>query len=236
MKVAVCDDERMSLVQLQEMLKKIKQVNRVDLFVNIENFMKTLGGENYDVVLMDIVWERSKRKNGIDFASEIQKISPETRIIYITKYVEEYVEDIFLKPSNLSGVLVKPVKLEMLRKNLEKIEQDLEKTEERLVLRYQGTVLAVPFSHILYLENQLHRVVVVTEQKRYLSSENLERVKLRLDSRFLPCHKSFVVNMDKILEFQAKGIELLTGCLIPVSKSNYKTAKEKYFNYVSDRM
>lgn len=235
MKVAVCDDQRIILKQMQEMLKKINTVSLIHLFPDMEAFLKMLReGEYYDVILMDIVWEQAK--NGIDVASEIQQISPTSKIIYITGYAVEYIENIFLKPSNLSGFIMKPVKIEVLQENLEKVKREMGQTEEKLVIKYKGNIFAIPFSDILYVENKLHRAQIVTEHKVYLSNENLEMVKKRLDSRFLICHKSYAVNMDKILEFKSNSVVLRPDIKISVSHARYEGARENYLQYIGNQM
>lgn len=235
MNVAVCDDQQIILDEVRMQLEKMSQVEKISLFSDIDEFLKNLQlGEFYHVVLMDIVWKR--KENGIDFASKLKEITPMTKIIYITGYGVEFVEDIFLRPANLSGYLMKPIKYEALLKNIEKIEKEFESKEKQLVLRYRGVISAIAFSDILYIENQLHRVSVVSEQKTYYSNENLERVKQRLNDQFLFCHKSYVVNMNEILEFKSNGIVLSTGVWIPVSKARYKEAKEKYCYYVGEQM
>lgn len=235
MKVAVCDDQRIILEQIREMLKKIKIVTQIRLFSDVESFLKLLReGEYYDAILMDIVWKQEAQ--GIAVASEIQRICPTSKIIYMTGYAMEYMEDIFLKPANLSGFIMKPVKPEILMENLEKVKREMNKTEERLVIKYKGNIFSVPLSDILYIENKLHKVQVVTEQKRYLSNENLEKVKQRLSHRFLTCHKSFVVNMDKIMEFKNNIVVLKPDVEIPVSQSRYESAKESYLRYIGEQM
>lgn len=235
MKVAVCDDQREVLNQLDGMLKQISFVKKVHLYSDLDIFLSVPDEEmDYDAVLMDIDWKSGR--TGIDVAEELQRRSPAAKIIYITAYTMEYVEDIFLKMSNLSGFLMKPIKAERLKKNLEKIRDQKVCTDGKLVISSRGNRIAIPFRDILYMENQLHRVHIVLAGKEYWCYERLEQLKQRLNGQFVSCHKSYVVNMEQILEFRSTEIEMTCGACIPVSKTRYKEAKDCFFAYLSGKL
>ena len=240
MKIAVCDDQQPFLYQLRDMLNEIKFVKQIELFSNIDSFLRILReGEYYDVILMDIDWRQER--NGIDFGEELLGVSPTSTVIYMTAYGASYAEHVFLKPSNLGGFLMKPVKPELLEKSLKRTEEQQRRSEERLVVKSRGNILALPYEDILYLENQLHKVRIITRQKEYFCSETLENVKTRMGEEFLSCHKSYVINMDYVLEFHGSEVILMVPGEkgthpVPVSKARCNEAKERYFKYISDKM
>lgn len=235
MNIAVCDDQPEALEELKEMLKQISFVKRIHIYSDISVFLNALQEEtHYNAVLMDIDWRNEK--TGIDFAEEMQTLSPLTKIIYITAYTMEYVEDIFLKTSNLSGFLIKPVKPEQLEKNLRKIQNQQKEPHKNLVINSKGNTIVIPFQSIIYIENQLHRVHIVLDGKEYWCYERLELIKERLNEQFLACHKSYVVNMEQILEFRTTEIQMTHGKNVPVSKARYREAKERFFRYMSEKM
>ena len=235
MKVAVCDDQPAALEELKNRLSQILIVKRVHTYSDIDVFWAALkAGEYYDVVFMDIDWKQNE--TGIDFAQQLFEISPYTRLIYVTAYALDYVEDIFLRNTNLSGFLQKPVKEELLLRNLEKIRQEQPMTEGKLLIYCQGSHIAIPFRDIRYLESRLHKTCIVLQKQEYFCNEKLERVKEQLDTRFLHCHKSYIVNMDYIQELRGREVILEDGCSVPVSKARGKEAKERVFAYVSGRI
>lgn len=67
---------------------------------------------------------------GLDFARQLYQSCPYTKLVYITSYTLEYVEDIFLGQSNLSGFLTKPVRIEQLKKIFDKIRREAQEVEE----------------------------------------------------------------------------------------------------------
>lgn len=235
MNLAVCDDQTEALNELEKVLKRFPFVKKVHIYSDISVFLSVLKEDiHYDVVLMDIDWR--KDRTGIDFAEEMQSLSPLTKIIYITAYTLDYVEDVFLKTSNPSGFLMKPVKEAQLEKNLKKILEQKKEITKNLLISSRGTAIAIPLSSILYLENQLHRVHIVLAEKEYWCYERLEFIKKRLNESFLTCHKSYVVNMEQILEFRNGEIWLNHGKKVPVSKARYREAKERFFLYMAEKI
>lgn len=233
--VAVCDDQKESLIQISNLLEEIPYVQKIDTFSDMNLFYEEIkDGKYYDVIFMDIDWKQEK--TGIDFAAELQKYSPNSQIVYVTAYTMEYVEDVFLKTSNLSGFLKKPVKKEQLEKNLEKIMRRWQEVDGKLLIRQKGSVVAIPLKEILYLESRLHKVNIVLRDESYLCNEQLSAIKPKLNEQFLEIHKSYLVNMEYIQELRTSEVALNNGTILSVSKTRASQAKKRFFEYMSRRI
>lgn len=236
-RVAICDDQPESMEELKKLLLQTSVVGKVHTYSDIDTFWAVLeDGGYYDVVFMDIKWGQDTTATGIDFAERLYEKCPYTRLVYVTAYAAEYVEDIFLKNTNLSGFLTKPVRREQLVRNLEKIEKEQSVTAGKLLIYYQGSHIAIPFCDILYLESRLHKTNIVLKEREYLCNERLEKLKAQLGGQFLRCHKSYVVNMEYIKEFQGREIVLINRNVIPVSKARMREAKDRFFSYISEQV
>ena len=235
MRIAVCDNMPSVLEEIRQQMESLGYTTGVDYFSDIQMFFEELNnGEEYDVVLMDIDWQ--SEKTGIDFAEELHRLSPATQIIYITAYTMDYVEDIFFQKSNLSGFLPKPLKMEQLHKNLEKVKRRNCKSDGKLLIRHKGTMYALVFDEIVCLESQLHKVYITTKDNIYECAERLDQIQERLDERFLRCHKSYSVNMNYIQELKNSKIKLINESTVPVSKKRYTQAKEDYCLFLLGKM
>lgn len=62
----------------------------------------------------------------------------------------------------------------------------------------------------------------------------LDDIKLMLDSRFVQCHKSFIVNLSCAVELKADSIVLYNGESVPVSARKLKETRTAFTNYVGD--
>lgn len=232
MRVAVCDDQQEALEDLCAKIEKTGLVKEVAPFQKIDDLKALLHEkEKPDVVFMDIEWNGDK--NGIDFAEAIYKVSPKTKIIYVTSYTDKYVQNIFLKDANRSGFLVKPVQEEMLRNIIERLRRlQYRESREKLLIPYKSRVFCIPIRNILYVESRSRYVTIHTVKSSYTCIERMKNMKDRLDSRFVYCHKSFLVNMNAIELFLPGEMVLKTGKQIPISKGRYRETKQTFFQYM----
>lgn len=53
-----------------------------------------------------------------------------------------------------------------------------------------------------------------------------------LKNGFFRCHRSYIINLDSIRQFSKKDIVMNNNTVIPISRNNFNTFKETYFNYM----
>lgn len=232
MQIAVCDDNTGALAELERQLRLLDRVEGVACFSSLEAFLLSVEeGRRCDAVLLDIDWEG--RDEGLDAAERLARLSPRTRIIFVTGYNDRFSQQIFLRGATPSGYLVKPVDQKLLEACLEKAASELVLEEEpALVVRSRGGVLSIPAREILYLEGSGHNVFIHTLRERLDIYGRLDAVQRDLPPGFCRCHKSFVVNMAHIRRFQQPDILLKTGAAVPVSRARYAQAREDYFRFM----
>lgn len=235
MEIAICDDNELFIAGLKEQLQTLQMAENIITFSNLDTFFCSVeGGKRYDVVFMDIEW--GKDVAGMDAAAELYRLSPDTRVIYVTGRVDRYSQHIFLHRANMSGYLTKPVDGELLKANLQKVADDLPLGDQPvLVLRQKGAPVSIPLREIYFIESSAHTVSVHTEDDTVTAYERLETIMHTLPTGFFQCHKSYIVNMSRIRRFQASDILLKNGERIPVSRSKYNETKEAYFSYIGQK-
>jgi DNA-binding LytR/AlgR family response regulator len=235
MVIAVCDDNELFLKEIEEQLKTIPLVDSISTFSNLDAFMFSIdGGKRYDAVLMDIMWHENAE--GMSAATELFKLCPDAKIIYVTGHVEQFSQQIFLHRAKLSGYLTKPVDIELLRANLQKVADGLHLADEpALTLRQQGGTISIPLREINYIESMGHTVRVHTDGETATAYEQLEDIMRLLPPGFCQCHKSYIVNMGRIRRFQSDGVLLKNGSHIPVSRARLIQAREAYHNYIGHK-
>lgn len=232
MEIAICDDNKLFLEQFERQLQRIPLVSTIFSFFDYNTFLFSIDeGKQYDAILLDIEWERER--TGIDIAEELYKLSPHSKIIYVTGNSERFSQRIFLHKANLSGFLTKPVDAGLLYANLKKVADAIPYHEQpTLVLRRHGAPVSIPLREIFYIESQGHTVEVHTAEETVISYERLESLLQTLSTGFYQCHKSYIVNMSQIRRFQSSDVLLKNGETVPVSRARYAKTKEAYFNYM----
>ena len=232
MRVAICNAERLALEALRTMVAGSSLVNRVYGFLSLDDLWDGIEtGIHFDLVFLQMEWK--EQQDGIDFAANVMKVSPTTQIIYVAEENNRLAQQIFLKPANICGYLVKPVEMELLDKLLDKAWHIIEESDaEKLVVHQRGVVHAIPLRKICYLESRGHQIFIHTFKERVVCYDRLESMKEHVPSHFQQCHKSYLVNFDNVRRIEHNRIILKTEEEIPISRSKYAQVREAYSRYV----
>lgn len=236
MHIAICDDNNTAIEYLASICKEIPFISSIISYSSPETLLSDIQtGRNFDTLLMDIDFESGK--NGIDYVEKIYHANPAIRTIYVTGYTERFVQHIFLKKSSLVGFLSKPAQKDILKELLSKVKKELDDDKSFLICTTgKGTVHNISCHSILYLESNAHKVLIHTEIDNavYTVYDRLTSFLDKLPSNFIQCHKSYLINMDKIKKIDKKTVFLLDGTCIQISKKYASTIKKDYFNYMQN--
>jgi len=231
LKLAVCDDNPLFLQEITEVLEMDRRVEKVFVYENPQNLLKQIekSEKDFDAIFMDIEFEQGE--NGIQYVKEIFRMAPEIQMIYVTGYHDKYIQQIFFADANLAGYLMKPLDKEILEQYLDKIH---EKKNQRSVFTFsvRGKTHMIPMDCILYLESNNHRVFIHTENGTYSIYDKLSNIHKKLPSTFIQCHKSFLVNLNRVKHIEGNEIFLSDGLKVPISKVHQERVRKSFFLYL----
>lgn len=232
MKIAVCDDQKECLIYVSDLLKTIKRIENIKEYSNIKQLQLDIEyNETFDIIIMDIDWKQEK--NGIDYAHEIYCVSPQTQIIFLTGYNDQYSQSVFLKPTNLAGYVTKPINRVILEANIENAwRRKQEEDSKKLTIIHKNRALSLYNKDIVYIESVGHKAIIHTRNQDYICYEKLNDLKKRMDSYFVECHKSFLVNMEEISRIEKDKMIFFDGREAPISKKKYDDVRKIYFKYI----
>ena len=234
MNIAICDDDAIAIEYLFSLCREIPLVNTITPYNSPKNLITDIrAGSVFDVIIMDIDFETEK--NGIDYSEEIYQLAPSTRTIYITGHTDRFIQNIFLQKSSLIGFIIKPAQKDILENLLSKAQQELDKDKQNFICNFgKGNMENIPISKILFLESNGHHVLIYTEDRSeaYTVYSRLSLLEKQLPSSFRPCHKSYLINMDKIKRIEKREVILTDGTAIQISKSYGTRIKEDYIRYM----
>ena len=108
-----------------------------------------------------------------------------------------------------------------------------ERQESRLTVTFQNRVSAVALRDISYIEFSVRSATIHAGTRVLRTYEKLSSLQQRVDSRFIQCHKSYLVNMDYVIGFQGNALELCGGVEIPVSQSRAKVTREALLDHLT---
>lgn len=205
--VSICEDETYLVSELQRLLDEYCRLKDIPLsistFPNGEKLL--LSGRTSDIMLMDI---KLPGHDGTDIVRRLRELGCGSQVIFITAY-PQYVFQAF----DLDAVhyILKPVTAEKLFPALDKAIKRVSPEREKTLLIVSGTrVSRVPFQDVLYCEAGDHRIMIHTLAETFQFFGTLDAVHNRVDERFFRAHKSYLVNMDHVIEKQT-GYAIMTG-------------------------
>jgi DNA-binding LytR/AlgR family response regulator len=217
--IGICEDTAEDRVRLEKDVQSLAQPSdRVTAYANGSELLDAVytAGRQMDMLLLDI---EMPALSGIDTALELQKVSPSTQIIIITKFKEYALKGYEIRPSNY---LLKPVSVNELRVEIDRarlIAGDV--IGETLFIKGRDTVAFVPLKDILYIECFDHTLHVHAVTAKYKYQYRLGSLDYDLtDKGFCCIHKSFLVNFRHVerIDRTNRTAMLDTGETVPVSK------------------
>ena len=99
--------------------------------------------------------------------------------------------------------------------------------KKTFVIKRRFGIYVMPAESIVYMENMRRKVVVQTNDGLYEFYGKLSDVEKALDERFLLCHRSYMINMDKVEAMEHSRVLFDDKSSIYLGRSTYaRTAKQ----------
>ncbi|OZG61968.1 DNA-binding response regulator [Bifidobacterium lemurum] len=167
---------------------------------------------------------------GIDAVRRLFPPSCGTQVIYVTGHIE-YCTRVY--NTDHVSFLLKPVRESDLRDALARAAVRLREESERPIgVRVGNAEYSVTPRDIIYAESRGRISRIHTERGVIESYLKLDELSARLPSRFVRCHKSYLVNLAYVWRFQSAQMELSNGVTVPVSQRRAAQAREAFLSYV----
>ena len=155
MRIAICDDDLNEQKQIEEALRGWDPTKSAEKFVSGTSLLEAAKkAPQIDIVFLDIYMPG---ENGIDTAKALQKISPDTGIVFVT-FSREHAVDAF----SLYAVhyLIKPVTTEGIIESFRRLTESRTRYRERIALKVGRDRHTVFLDQIFLLESDNHAVNV----------------------------------------------------------------------------
>lgn len=230
MRIAICEDEKIIAEQIWGYLFDKEDIE-AQYFLEPEKLLAEYeAGRRFDVLFCDAKMEGL---DGIALCRKLRDYDPDLYIVFMTNYVE-------YAPAGyevgLFRYLLKPITKEMVEKVLEEICRDADKGG-KLVLKTSIGTMVVNTHDILYMEIQDKETEVHCEDSVLRVSKSLaELEELVTELPFFRIHRKYLVNLERVREFDQLQLTLDNGVLLPISyrKSHeFKTTLYKYLQQKS---
>jgi two-component system, LytTR family, response regulator len=207
-KVIIADDDLSSKTLLCYFIELLPEFKVVGKAANGQELIELVKKEKPDVVLVDI---QMPGINGVEAAKVCKEMFPALKVIFTTGS-DEFAVEAF----NLSAIdyIVKPIEKIRLFIALEKAKQSLQFVEKKEARVFSKSKLAIKSNHsflyiliedILYIEKVGRKSIIHTENHQFETLESLQEIEERLPEFFYKTHRSYLVNLRKVVKIEAFG-------------------------------
>ena len=236
------DDEFSSLKVLQQKVEKLfPEISILATFQKPEEAIEFIKKNKPHILFLDI---QMPRINGFELLSALDGLN--FQVIFVTAYNEYALAA--LKKSAI-GYVLKPVDDEQLQDAVSKaliaIEQskqlesnnklidiltDAISNKNKIIVPTAKGLSFIPQDEVLHLEGyEGYTKFHLSNKTELLSSYNLGKFEGFLGKSFFKCHKSHIVNLEKVRSFENEGYLVLeSGNRVPISKANKQAFLELY--------
>jgi two-component system LytT family response regulator len=236
MKAIIVEDEFLAREELKYFITNYSKIDIVAEFEDGIEVLKFIQKSEVDIIFMDI---NIQSLDGVLLAKSISKFSKKPYIVFITAYREHAAEafeieafDYILKPYSESRIVSMLKKLETSNDNKE---NNFHKTniQNKINLWKNEKIFVVDMDDIYYCVAEERITQVFTKKDAYSVNLGIAEFYDSLPKDiFFRCHRSYIVNINKIREIipwfnNTYNLKLQDiDYQIPVSRSNLKEFKQ----------
>ena len=212
----VCEDEKdLRKIEVEEITKfmmnydidyKIHEFS--DYNEKFEDYVKK--EEGFKIYLLDIVTNKTSGINAArmireeydDWVSVIMMVTSHPEYKYEALSSRLFLLDFINKLNNME---------EKIKENLQIAMKHYDNRHKQIKYTYNRNLYNIELREIIYIEKEQDskRCVVTTKYGKQIIPGTLNSVYKKLDTRFLKIHKSLIVNLDEIREFETGTNKLI---------------------------
>lgn len=234
-KIAICDDNKEELARSRSYcIAFVSQYPEHEVALTTFEDPKLLLSHierkgSFDLIILDIYMPEV---TGVQLARILRNNEDMCEIIFLTTSEHHAVEAFALHATHY---IVKPYTPEQFNSALEKAFSQLEKLKTaKLTVKSAGSMHTILFENLLYAETEKHlQHIHLADGKsvrtRMTSLQLFDR--LSQDGRFYKYGSSYILNLGKIREINARSILFDTNTQLPMQRRQYKALIDRYTQY-----
>lgn len=210
----IIDDEAPARAGLENLLKAFPETfNVIDSAQNITEAKEKITTQNPDIIFLDI---EMPGQTGFDLLAQLKTIPI---VVFCTAY-DQYALEAF--ETNSIDYLVKPVKLERIKKTIQKLKTfDKSSTSEDILtilkeitsrkeikkmtsitVKKNDKLIFVKLDDVAFFEADNNYTNIYCESGIYLSTESISNLENKLPDNFIRIHRGIIINKEYVNNIQ----------------------------------
>lgn len=191
--------ESISLLQKKFECELLKQ--RVDAKINTitndkEQIEKLIKIKEIDFLILDT------NSHSIEYAKKLRKYNKDFYLMFLSNDYS------YLKAALTTKIfdyLIKPISPVIIHDLVSRIKDEINESGMFININKWQSVKA---SEIIYMEKSINRTVITTTNGNLSCTKTLDKMEDSLPKNFARCHRSFIINKDKIVSLDRKNKEV----------------------------
>ena len=232
MRIAVCDDNRIILNEISEMLEEYLEKSKIKAsYYCFESYNDISGRtDDFDLFLLDYRMDdfsaKSNEPDGMEFAKVLrEKYGNSKTVIFITAYSEIVYDSFEVRAYRF---LTKPIVKEKLFKAIDDYLASHTDTDT-LLIKTNDEVNVINISDIYYLEVSRKDTFIYFKDTCIKCRRTISSFEKELEPYgFMRIHRSFIINTRRIVSFDTRTARLDNGEKIFISQKKYSELCEAY--------
>lgn len=224
-RVAVCDDVAIERDMLSLLLRKCKEKPVIYKFSCGEDFLRSHVA--FDLVFLDIYMNGM---TGMEVAKILHKRNGKIPIVFLTSSSDFAVESYEV---HAFDYIVKPLSHQRLTAVWDRFLSHYRQNQRFFVLNSLGKTERLPYEQIEFVESDCHYVTFhLSDGASMRINGRLDDIEQQLDdSRFLRCHKSFLINLN-LTESMDEDFIMRSGTHVAYRKREKKQIQQIFSEYI----
>ena len=233
MKIFIAEDEPLASAKLKVFLQRLGETE-ITVFDNGLALLSALSDKTPEVLFLDI---HMPGATGMEVMDLMKKKGIKNVQIIITSAYDQYAIESF--NFNVTDYLLKPYTLDRLRialdkakTNLRLLSLDKQANSETISVRCDGKTIKISLLDIVLIESLKDYVQITTSdgQKR-ITLGTLASFEEKLPAYFVRVHRSSIINVNHVVEFNSLTVIMQGGEQIAIGK----TYREQFENLLSKK-
>lgn len=218
----IVEDNNTARIALERLCQNHKAINQIASFNKATDALVFLENNEVDLIWLDVEMEGM---NGFEFLNELAVLPA----VIMTTASKEYAYEAF--QYSIADYIHKPITkprfnmavekvLERLNPSKKDINTDLPESSnegDNIYVKIDRKFVRIRKSDISYIENLGDYVKIFTETESFIVLTVLKNLEKKLGHDFFRVHRSFIVNLNKILDVDENNL-VIKNKVIPISR------------------
>ena len=230
MRIAVCDDASADAGMLAGLCRRFapELSPEVAVFTSGRSLLDAYDrGERFDILFLDV---EMPEITGLEVGRRIRELDAAAILIFATGFPQYAIEAYDCEAFHY---ILKPCTLEKVHRILERAAEKYRMLHRYHVIRTGGQSVRLPVTDIFYVECNRKHILYHTADRVYDTLGRLsDAMEALRDYGFYQVHQGYIVNLDKVAEFDGYDVILQNGERVMMSVRKKSEVLLAYAGYV----